>query len=56
MFTKSSDTSYSNYEGSFIVLYYEKNIKLSYRSIFGIMLGCISIILISLDTHYDKEK
>ena len=38
------------------VLYYEKNIKLSYRSIFGIMLGCISIILISLDTHDDKEK
>ena len=32
------------------VIYYEKNIKLSYRSIFGIMLGCISIILISLDT------
>ena len=38
------------------VLYYEKNIKLSYRSIFGIILGCISIILISLDTRDDKEK
>jgi hypothetical protein len=37
------------------VIYYEKNIKLSYRSIFGIMLGCISIILISLDTA-DETK
>ena len=37
------------------VIYYEKNIKLSYRSIIGIMLGCISIILISIDT-VDESK
>lgn len=37
------------------VIYYEKNIKLSYRSIIGIMLGCISIILISIDT-VDEPK
>jgi succinate-acetate transporter protein len=38
------------------VIYYEKNIKLSYRSIFGIMLGCVSIILISLETVDEKIK
>jgi succinate-acetate transporter protein len=38
------------------VIYYEKNIKLSYRSIIGIMLGCISIILISIDTVNEKSK
>lgn len=27
MFTKSSETSYSHYEGSFIVLYYEKSMR-----------------------------
>jgi len=27
MFTKSSDSAYSNYEGSFIVLYYEKSMR-----------------------------
>lgn len=27
MFTKSSDTTYSNHEGSFIVLYYEKSMR-----------------------------
>lgn len=31
-------------------LYYEKNAKISYQSILGIMLGCIGIILISIDS------
>ena len=30
-------------------IYYEKNVKISYQSILGIMLGCMAIILISLD-------
>ena len=30
-------------------IYYEKNVKISYQSILGIMLGCTAIILISLD-------
>jgi drug/metabolite transporter (DMT)-like permease len=35
-------------------LYYEKNVKISYQSIFGIMLGCIGIVLISLDNNIAK--
>lgn len=38
------------------VIYYEKNIKLSYQSIIGIMLGCISVILISMDTIDEKKS
>jgi hypothetical protein len=30
-------------------IYYEKNVKISYQSILGIMLGCMAIILISID-------
>jgi hypothetical protein len=30
-------------------IYYEKNVKISYQSILGILLGCMAIILISID-------
>jgi hypothetical protein len=38
------------------VIYYEKNVKLSYQNIIGIMLGCTSIILISLENVEEKIK